>query len=183
MTILTIMILTLLTNVNDNKYWENLSEVEKNIFLQAANIPENVVELYQDDFVLSDDDITIKLLEYLTSIQTDVDTKAFKFYLFNKVVTSADGSLLEVLPKYILKMVVSDIRYVFDYFKVNAHIRDAYSMLLGTEFYFKECDSSSLPYTFNQFKEKIKSTLNSCEYDKVMLVFFTNIQNHMNNMD
>lgn len=183
MTLLTIMLLTMFTGVSADKYWGDFSDSEKELFLQSQNFPQNVINLYYNKLDLCDDDSTIELLDYLIAKETDVKTKAFKFYLFNKIVISADGSLLEILPKYILQMVLSDIPYVFDYFKINSNVRDTYGLLLGTEFYFKECDSSLLPCTFSQFKGKITSVLGSHDYDKEVFAFFDKIQKQIDSMD
>lgn len=183
MNLLTMIVLTILTSINANKYWGNFSDSEKQYFLQSKNIPANAVKLYYDKFELSYDVSTVKLLNYLTSNQTDVEAKAFNFYLFNKIVKYSDGSLAEILPKYILNMILLDVPYVFDYFKMDNHLRDTYCILLGTEFYFKECDTSAFPYTFNQFKEKIRNELNSSKNDKEISIVFDKIQKQMDTMD
>lgn len=177
------MLLTMFIGVSADKYWENFSDSEKELFLQSKNLPKNIINLYYNKLDLYDDDSTVKLLDYLTAEEADIKAKAFKLYLFNKIVTSADGSLLEILPKYILQMVLSDILYVFGYFKINSNIRDTYSLLLGTEFYFKECDSSLLPCTFSQFKEKIESILDSHNYSKESSIFLNKIQKQIDSMD
>jgi hypothetical protein len=183
MNLLITMILSIFISMNANKYWNDFSENEKKQIIQSGDIPGNAIKLYYDKFFLSDDRSTEELLVYLTSNYGDTDVKAFKFYLFNKIVTSSDGALLEVLPEYVLKMILSDTPYVLDYFMINSKLKDTYSMLLGTEFYFKECEASTFPYTFNQFKKEIDSRLNSNKYDEILSSFYNKIQAQIDDMD
>lgn len=169
---------------NGNKYWEDFSDSEKDRVLKTENVPEEVIKLYNAQFILSDDEATFGLIGKLISEQTNVGLKALYFHLFNKIILSADGALAEVMADYAIIVFMSDIRYVLDYFTIYNEIMVRYGESLGVEFYFNQDGKSGFPYTFNQFKEKIKMDLNdSNKYDKLLSCFYEIIDHQMKRMN
>lgn len=176
MNLVSTMLIVVSLCINGNKYWEDFSDSEKNMVLKSENVPEEVIKLYNGQFILTDDDATFELLDELTSEQSDAGLKALYFHLFNRIILSADGALAEGVTRYVLKMFLSDTPYVLDYFTINDKYIEIYGESLGIEIYYQQHTSTS-PYTLSQLKEKIKMDLDdSNKYDKLLSRFYEIIE-------
>lgn len=176
------------TDAYDNlvyKYWENLSDEERAMVLKSKTVPEEVIQLYRNQFILSDDEPTFNLLEELTStVHSDETIKALYFYLFNKIMQFSDGALAEVMGEYGINIFILDIPYALEYFTVNDEVMEKYGDHLGVEFYFNLNGRSGFLYTFSEFKDKIKTDLKgSDKYDELLSTFYEVIENMMKRMD
>lgn len=169
----------------DYKYWGNLSDEERTKALESENLPEEVIQLYYNRFNLSDDEPTFNLLEELTSpVHSDEALKALYFHLFNRIILSADEALAEVMGEYGINIFMSDISYALEYFTVNNEVMGEYAHHLGREFYFNQDGRSDFPYTFSEFKDKIKADLkNASKYDELLSTFYEVIENMMKRMN
>lgn len=181
--LISIMLLLASISLNGNKYWEDYSDSEKNMVLKSGNVPKEVIQLYNGQFILSDDEATFELLDVLTSKQSDAGLKALYFHMFNRIFLSSDGALGEGILEYVLKVFLSDIPYAMEYFTMNNELMEEYGDALGCEIYYQQ-DTVIPPYTFDQLKEKIKKDLNGSEkYDKLLLRFYEIVERSIENMD
>lgn len=183
MKLFSIFFLSIFVYSNSYKYWEDFSDNEKKQILQSESVIDNARKLYEDKFKISDNVKSLALLQELTSIQEDSNLKALYFYIFNKIVKSSDGSLLEILPIYVLNMILSDVSYVLDYLINNIELIRSYGEILGVEFFFKQGGSSDLPYTFNQFKSELEKGLECNKYEKVLSNLYKTIETQIESMD
>lgn len=173
------------TSTHTYRYWEDYSELEKRAVLESENTSKTAIKFYYNQFNLSDNEASFRLMKELTSPQTDADLNAFYFHLFNKIVLSSDGAVSEELPQYMLSRILSSPCYVLNYFISNRQLMASYAHLLGVEFHFKESDTSDLPYTFNQFKQKIAEDIKYCpnQFEDILSAFYKKIQKQMEEMD
>lgn len=175
MNLVSTMLIMVSLCINGNKYWEDFSDSEKNMVLKSGKVPEEVIKLYNGQFILSDDDATFELLDELTSEQSDAGLKALYFHLFNRINLSADGALSEGILEYVLNVFLSDIPYALEYFTKNNELMEEFAEDLGVVFYYQQ--GWTCPYTLNRLKEKIKTDLGgSDKYDKLLSRFYEIIE-------
>lgn len=167
------------TDAYDNliyKYWENLSDEERGKVLESENVPEEVIRLYNGQFILSDDDATFELLDELTSRQSDISSQALYFYLFNKILLYSDGALAEGIGEYAVEVFFSDISYMLEYFTVNNELMERYALTLGVEIYYQQNTTIS-PITLSKIKDKVKAELKGNDkYDALLQIFYKEIE-------
>lgn len=119
---------------------------------------ELVLSYYEGNFELSDDSITMKLLDDL--VQAPDSILPLTFYLFNNICESSDGALTEMIIEYCIYYIVEHPDFVFAYFKKhNRELMDTYAMLIGYELYFKEEGTSTTPYNYTQLKNHIDASV------------------------
>lgn len=167
---------------NQYKYWSDLNKDEKAAILKSENINKDALHYYKGEFKLSDKKESITLLGTLTDI---TGNKApFYFYLFNKACEEADGALSEVFGRYCQEIILSSPVYVLNYLGENEPLLKKYADYLGYELYFKEDGTSSIKYSYEEFKEILSNNISDGEHLKETLSLFYNyIDVAMNRMD
>jgi len=168
----------------DTNFWEDFSNIEKEVFIKTSNIDSNVLCYYNKRFTVKDNDLTIKMIETLTAKTVSKEMFVFYFYNFNQICLNADGAISECLGKYCQNMVLNNPEYVIDYFARNKMILDKYASYIGYELYFKEEGTSDINFNYIDFKTILteKTSLKE-KYSKVLMDLFGKIDTVMRNMD
>ena len=177
-----ISIYPLLTNMF--QYWNDIPKSEQIELIQSEKICKVACDFYKGKLKVTDNKSTVILLDSISSLSADVKIKALYFDLFNQICINTDGALSDILGSYCQKVILSDIEYTMYYLKNNSNISSQYIKLLGSEFYFKEDETSTMQYNFNEFKDIVNNKL-GCkkEYEEFLLNFYKDIYIFMNNMD
>lgn len=165
-------------------YWENLTEIQKNVIIKSENTSKEAIDFYNGKFKIGDNDQTIDLLNTLTSTYDKDKTAPFYFFLFNQICIKADGALSEILGDYCQRIVLSSPAYVVTYFSRNEGILKKYAHYLGYELFFKEEGTSTIEYNYSDFKKLLSEKLANTEQSKdVLTLFYNKIEEVMKNMD
>ena len=165
-------------------YWENLTENQRNVILNSENVSKEAIEFYKGKLKIGDNGQTTALLNKLTSASNKDEMAPFYFFLFNQVCIKADGALSEMLGDYCQKIVLSSPAYVVNYFSRNESILKKYAQYLGYELYFKEEGTSTIKYSYSDFKKILSEKLTNTEqYKDVITLFYNEIDRAMKNMD
>lgn len=176
------------TSVNGQiKYWEDLRCSRKTDIVRACQ-SKVVKNLYDGDFVLSDDEKTEKLLnELVTSNDTILP---LYFYLLNKIIIDSDGALSEMVGEYCIEFLARHPRYVLTYFtkerelSIKKPLWRIYAQFVGYELYFKKKGTSELKYNYQSFKELlIASSSGNKENEETFRIFWQLVDETMENMN
>ena len=97
---------------NNPIYWENLTAEERETVLSLKQVSPLVSDYYFERITATDDDLTERLLDVLTTKQENNGVRALHFFLFNKILMSSDGALSEMLGPYAFKVVCEDPEYI-----------------------------------------------------------------------
>lgn len=165
-------------------YWEALNENQKAEILKSKEINIAAIDFYHGKIKIGDNNITINLLDTITSLHNSKAISSFYFFLFNKICTTADGALSEMLGSYCQKVMLNSPSYVLDYFSRNDNAMKKYAELLGYELYFKEDGTSEIKYSFSDFKKILSNKFGSNEkYNDLLKRFYKEIETNMKGMD
>ena len=134
-------------------YWEDYSLMEKRIVLTSDLVDSVVLDYYRGNLIVSDNEITFQLLNVLLSNNAP-RVKSLYFWIFNKIVFSADGALAEILGPYCMKRLLMDSPYVLDYLRSHPAIEDDYLLFLAEEFLYGSTSSLS------EFKKGLRGQCN-----------------------
>lgn len=165
-------------------YWEDLTENQRNDILNTENINKEAIEFYKGTLKIGDNDQTTALLNILSSISDKDKTAPFYFFLFNQICIKSDGALSEMLGNYCQRIVLSSPAYVITYFDRNKEILKKYAEYLGYELYFKEEGTSTIEYSYSDFKKVLSEKLTNTEQNKnVLTLFYSEIDKVIKNMN
>lgn len=163
-----------------NQYWEELNESQKAKVLSLVH-SELVLSYYEGNFKLSDDNITIKLLDDL--IQAPDSIMPLTFYLFNNICESSDGALTEMIIEYCIYYIAEHPEFVFAYFKKhNRELMDTYAMLIGYELYLKDKGLSNTTYDYTKLKSHISTTVDDNSLQSIIDAFWSSVDEKISNM-
>jgi hypothetical protein len=98
---------------SQTKYWEDLGSRKKEKFLNDTNTNKLAIDFYYGKFKTSDDSLTIELLDKIIEKK---DFNPFYFFLFNKILYSADGAIAELIGEYCYKIISDNNIIVLKYF-------------------------------------------------------------------
>ena len=161
-------------------YWEQMTLEQQQDVLQLEGISANAVEYYEGNSSNAEDIDILSLLETLIQPQSNLGVKAFYFNVFNKVVTTSDGKLNQILPPYIVDIVVNEPQYILNYFIRNSEMMQTYASLLGKAF-FNQNESSNGLCTFDQFQNQLtRETIDYPQFQTIQAEFFYFIQKTIN---
>lgn len=134
-------------------YWESLSPLEQSRIVRASCPLAQA--FYFGSFKPSDDNETFSLLDYLTNWGDPLELNPLKFYLFNRIVLTADGALAEALGEYCIRWLNHDSPYVLCYLQNQTQLERDYMLLMGLDFSFESENTFYLFYNavLTQFDE------------------------------
>ncbi|MEW6469227.1 MAG: hypothetical protein AB1458_09895 [Bacteroidota bacterium] len=96
------------------KYWEDMSQKERDAMLADSTLSKDVLALYNNAFVFTDSKATTALFKALTWDKEN--NLPLRFYLFNKLIASGDTSLNKYLTEYSAKMLLNQTDFAVKYF-------------------------------------------------------------------
>lgn len=154
-------------------YWDELSDKSRNEIVRSLDIDENVMKFYLHQITLSDDNISIAILDTLC-LPTEGDKRMLYFHIMNEIVKCADGAFAEILSEYCIKYINENADYVLEYFSKHHDISNEYSTFVAAELYFSntsitqyeqhllhsvkgKCAKDYLPFFLKEIVEKIGS--------------------------
>jgi hypothetical protein len=163
-------------------YWEEFNESKKEEILELSSTNELVRRYYKGSYKVSDDDTITILLDTLVNIRGE--QAALYFFLFNNICDKADGAVAELLGGFCQDIILKSPVYVFSYLSDNELLLKKYAMHLGYELYFYEEGTSSLRYSYSEFKKLMEEELKEEKHLKEALnMFFAEIEKTMQKMD
>lgn len=172
------------TQQDSSFYWESLDEDKKAEFLKSKEINRTALDFYLGKFEVGENDITINLLDTITSSYNSKAISSFYFFLFNRICTTADGSISEILGSYCQRVILNSPSYVICYFRHNDKIMSKYAEFLGYELYFKENGTSEIEYGYIDFKKILSGSIENNEINnKILNRFYKEIEINMNSMN
>ena len=185
--------MSILTSVtfgqNGFKYWELMSQNEKEQFLNNSDLDKLILDYYNGNFKVTDDEQTIRLLDTLTHKN---DYFQLYYFLFNNICTTSDGALSEIMGTYCLKMILNQPIFVINHFTFernnfgkSQYLYQLYASFIGEEFYFYNKKMSELDYGFPEFKEMLLKELKDTNSDnsETLELFFIEIIDSINKME
>ena len=116
-------------------YWDELSDKSRNEIVKLLNIDENIMKLYLHQITLSDNNISIAILDTLC-MPTEGNKRMLYFHIMNETVKCADGAFAELLSEYCIKYINENADYALEYFSKHRDIGNEYSTFIATELYF-----------------------------------------------
>ena len=117
------------------QYWDELSDNSKSEIIKYLNVDENVMMLYLHKITLSDDNVSVAILDTLCT-QTEGEKRMLYFYIMNEIVKCADGALAELLCDYCIKYINENTDYALTYFSKHPDVANGYSILIAAELYY-----------------------------------------------
>lgn len=160
-------------------YWEDLSLPQQESILSLKSTAKNSIKYYKGIFKISDSNYK----ELLDSIVNWNDNNlTFYFYIFNDICMKSDGALSEILSNYCQKIILNNPNYVFNYFKKHNELEKKYTLLLGSELYFKQDGTSEMQYNFSELKSILDSKI-SKENKTILSDFYMKVEQAINDMN
>lgn len=160
-------------------YWEDLSLPQQESILSLKLTAKNSIKYYKGIFKISDSNYK----ELLDSIVNWNDNNlTFYFYIFNDICMKSDGVLSEILGNYCQKIILNNPNYVFNYFKKHNELEKKYTLLLGSELYFKQDGTSEMQYNFSELKSILDSKI-SKENKTILSDFYMKVEQAINDMN
>ena len=136
-------------------YWEVLTREEREKVLASEQVNPIVSDYYLERFAASDDALTERLLDVLTTKQKDKYLRALHFYLFNKVLVSSDGAVAEMLGPYTIKIVCEEPEFILTYLGENKSLEEAFVQSIGTEIYLSQVSTPDGQLSLDTLKRSI----------------------------
>ena len=179
--LLLIQSLLLLGNQPNNPvYWDDLSAKERETVLSLKQVSPIVSDYYLERFTATDDDLTERLLDVLTTKQENNGVRALHFFLFNKILMSSDGALSEMLGPYAFKMVCEDPEYNLSFLRRDKSLEECYISSIGFELYLDRDNPAFKDLSMETLKSSIlKKTSN----DKLTLSFLRRVEEYISRVD
>ena len=165
---------------NNPIYWENLTAEERETVLSLKQVSPLVSDYYFGQITATDDDLTERLLDVLTTKQENNGVRALHFFLFNKILMSSDGALSEMLSPYAFKMVCEDPEYNLSFLRRDKSLEECYISSIGFELYLDRDNPAFKDLSMETLKSSIlKKTSN----DKLTLSFLRKVEEYISRVD
>lgn len=165
---------------NNPVYWDDLSAKERETVLSLKQVSPIVSDYYLERFTATDDDLTERLLDVLTTKQENNGVRALHFFLFNKILMSSDGALSEMLGPYAFKMVCEAPEYVLSFLRGDKSLEERYVSFIGLELYFDQDNPASKGLSMETLKSSfLKKTSN----DKLTQPFLQKIEEYISQVE
>ena len=165
---------------NNPIYWENLTAEERETVLSLKQVNPLVSDYYLGRFTATDDDLTVRLLDVLTTKQENNGVRALHFFLFNKILMSSDGALSEMLGPYAFKMVCEAPEYVLSFLRGDNSLEERYVSFIGLELYFDQDNPASKGLSMETLKSGI---LEKTSNDKLTQPFLQKIEEYISQVE
>ncbi len=164
--ILTILIVTSFNCFGQDKYWEQLTQNEKNEILVNADIPPFAIAFYNGNYDLGQDSLVIDFLEKV-SLNKSKELEPFYYFLFIKMCKKADGYIGEVMGECSINILLNHSNFVFNHMRqeMNKGKNEEYTFFKDNMIF--EYYASSLERTypnrpsFENFEKALKETTSS----------------------
>jgi len=171
-------------NLQTYVYWEDMSDMEKNDLLKQSDIDSMVLVYYEGKYKLTDDSITMNLLDSLGRIKEKDYRRPFYFFVMNRIYKESDGAVAEMLGNSCQDFMINNPLYVLVFFQKDKQMLELYAQILGYELYFKEQGTSDIKYQYTDFKKLIEeSASKEPQCKEVSSIFFSAIETVMKKMD
>ena len=168
----------LLWNIQPNNpvYWDELTAEERETVLSLKQVSPLVSDYYLGRFTATDDDLTVRLLDVLTTKQENNGVRALHFFLFNKILMSSDGALSEMLGPYAFKVVCEDPEYILSFLRWDKSLEECYVSSIGFELYLDQRN----PSVENLSMETLKSSIiKKASNDKLTQPFLRKVEEYI----
>ena len=158
---------------NSPKYWEDFTDAERETVLSLKQVNPIVADYYFGRITASDDDLTVRLLDVLTTKQENIKVRALHLFLFNRILMLSDGALSEMVGPYAFKMVCDDPEYILSFLNRDNSLEERYVSSIGFELYLNHGNLSVEGLSMETLKSNIhKKTSN----DKLTQPFLQKIE-------
>ena len=165
---------------NNPVYWVELTAEERETVLSLKQVSPLVSDYYFGRITATDDDLTERLLDVLTTKQENNGVRALHFFLFNKILMSSDGALSEMLGPYAFKMVCEDPEYILSFLRRDKSLEECYISSIGFELYLDRDNPAFKDLSMETLKSSIlKKTSN----DKLTLSFLRKVEEYISRVD
>ena len=165
---------------NNAIYWDDFTAEERETVLSLKQVNPLVSDYYLGRFTATDDDLTVRLLDVLTTKQENNGVRALHFFLFNKILMSADGALAEMLGEYAIKMVSEEPQYILPYLSRSKSLEECYVSSIGFELYLDQRN----PSVENLSMETLKSSIiKKASNDKQTQLFLQKIEEYISQVE
>ena len=165
---------------NNPVYWDDLTAEERETVLSLKQVSPLVSDYYFGQITATDDDLTERLLDVLTTKQENNGVRALHFFLFNKILMSADGALAEMLGEYAIKMVSEEPQYILPYLSRSKSLEECYVSSIGFELYLDQRN----PSVENLSMETLKSSIiKKASNDKQTQLFLQKIEEYISQVE
>ena len=165
---------------NNPVYWDDLSAKERDSVFSLKQVSPIVSDYYLELFTATDDDLTVRLLDVLTTKQENNGVRALHFFLFNKILMSSDGALSEMLSPYAFKMVCEDPEYILSFLRRDKSLEECYISSIGFELYLDRDNPAFKDLSMETLKSSIlKKTSN----DELTLSFLRKVEEYISRVD
>ena len=182
MIVLLLIYTLLLWNIQPNNpvYWVELTAEERETVLSLKQVSPLVSDYYFERITATDDDLTERLLDVLTTKQENNGVRALHFFLFNKILMSSDGALSEMLSPYAFKMVCEDPEYILSFLRRDKSLEECYISSIGFELYLDRDNPAFKDLSMETLK---RSILKKTSNDKLTLSFLRKVEEYISRVD
>lgn len=156
------------------QYWEDLSEKSKSEIILSLDVDENVMKLYMHQIKLSDDAISIAILDTLC-MPSEGDKRMLNFYIMNETVKCADGALAELICEYCVEYIYKNADYVLGYFSKHHDVGNEYSIFVATELYFNNT-------TISQYEKHLLRYVKDKRAKDYLPIFLKDVEHELNSL-
>ena len=156
------------------QYWDDLSEKSKSKIIQSLDVDENVMKLYMHQIKLSDDAISIAILDTLC-MPSEGYKRMLYFYIMNETVKCADGALVELFCEYCVKYIYGNTDYVLGYFSKHHDVGNEYSTFVATELYYNNT-------TISQYEQNLLRYVKDKRVKDYLPIFLKEVEHELNSL-
>ena len=147
-----------ISHADENRYWDDLDENSKSEIINTIDVDKNIMKLYLHEIKLSDNDLTMTILDKLCS-SSNGNKRMLYFYVLNENIRKSDGALAEMLGGYCIKYVNENTDYALEYFNKHHDVANDYADMIASELYLSNS-------SFTQYEKKLQhSTKSKCAKD------------------
>jgi hypothetical protein len=145
-------------------FWENLTDDERSAILSGAGVSRLAIDYQNGSMQTSADSLTYAML---SAVSDKGDFNQFHFYVFNKVLSGAEGQLAEEMSHYCLKIFLNYPEQLVSYFSDENNkqsvLYSLYVKMLAKELHFNEkymrydveADRQEIDYTYKRTVQKL----------------------------
>lgn len=148
--------------------------ISSNCTYPTKNQNDIIKEYYNREFVISDNDYTYNLLEYIASPNIKHEDIGDAINIFCEICLVSDGALAEMLSDYCIIMIERYPKQIISRMVDCNELLCSYGTLLASDFYYRDIKPTSP--IFNNFFDKIKNRLNN---ENNLLLTFSKLEKYV----